>query len=69
MTLGVAPGSGGKDMAAFVDGGTAPAETLPLSGHSRLVQRLRRRYAAELALLAQGVPTLQGMAAAYERVA
>jgi [glutamine synthetase] adenylyltransferase / [glutamine synthetase]-adenylyl-L-tyrosine phosphorylase len=66
MTLGVAPGSGGKDSAAFVDGGTAPAETLPLSGHSRFAQRLRRRYAAELALLAEGVPTLQGIAAAYE---
>lgn len=66
MTLGVAPGSGGKDLAAFVDGGTASAETLPLSGHSRFVQRLRRRYAAELALLAEGVPTLHGMATAYE---
>jgi glutamate-ammonia-ligase adenylyltransferase len=66
MTLGVAPGSGGKDLAALVDGGTASAETLPLSGHSRFVQRLRRRYAADLALLAEGVPTLHGMATAYE---
>ena len=29
----------------------------PLSGHSRLVQRLRRRYADQLALLADGPPT------------
>lgn len=66
MTLGAAPGSGGNDIAACVDGETAAAQTLPLSGHSRFVQRLRRRYAAELELLAGGAPTLSSIATAYE---
>ncbi|SCK61967.1 glutamate-ammonia-ligase adenylyltransferase [Variovorax sp. HW608] len=38
----------------------------PVSGHSRFVQRLRRRYAAELSLLPPGAPVLAHMAAAYE---
>ncbi|WP_431274789.1 bifunctional [glutamate--ammonia ligase]-adenylyl-L-tyrosine phosphorylase/[glutamate--ammonia-ligase] adenylyltransferase [Variovorax ureilyticus] len=38
----------------------------PISGHSRFVQRLRRRYAAELPLLPPGAPVLAHMAAAYE---
>ncbi len=33
-----------------------------LAGHSRLVQRLRRRYVEELPLLASGAPTRAGMA-------
>jgi glutamate-ammonia-ligase adenylyltransferase len=37
----------------------------PLSSHSRFAQRLRRRYAAELALLPPGVPDTAMMAAAY----
>ncbi|MCG2594781.1 bifunctional [glutamate--ammonia ligase]-adenylyl-L-tyrosine phosphorylase/[glutamate--ammonia-ligase] adenylyltransferase [Ramlibacter sp. XY19] len=37
-----------------------------LSSHSRFAQRLRRRYAGELALLAPGAPTRESMAAAYE---
>ncbi len=38
----------------------------PLSAHSRFAQRLRRRYAGELALLPAGVPARAGMAEAYE---
>ncbi|MEJ8812001.1 bifunctional [glutamate--ammonia ligase]-adenylyl-L-tyrosine phosphorylase/[glutamate--ammonia-ligase] adenylyltransferase [Variovorax ureilyticus] len=43
-----------------------PSLPSPLSGHSRFVQRLRRRYAAELPLLPPGAPVLSHMAAAYE---
>jgi len=43
-----------------------PAFPSPVSGHSRFVQRLRRRYAAELSLLPPGAPVLAHMAAAYE---
>jgi [glutamine synthetase] adenylyltransferase / [glutamine synthetase]-adenylyl-L-tyrosine phosphorylase len=45
------------------DDGSLPLVTL--SQHSRLAQRLRRRYAAELALLPAGPPRAAGMAAAY----
>jgi glutamate-ammonia-ligase adenylyltransferase len=38
----------------------------PLSGHSRFVQRLRRRYAAELPLLPAGAPTHESLLRAYE---
>ncbi|SEB11942.1 bifunctional [glutamate--ammonia ligase]-adenylyl-L-tyrosine phosphorylase/[glutamate--ammonia-ligase] adenylyltransferase [Variovorax sp. YR216] len=43
-----------------------PSLPSPISGHSRFVQRLRRRYAAELPLLPPGAPVLAHMAAAYE---
>ncbi len=71
MTLGAAPGSGIHDTADTVNGGAAPADDgaggqIPLSGHSRFAQRLRRRYEAELALLAPGAPTADSIAAAYE---
>lgn len=71
MTLGAAPGSGGNHIAAPGDGGGPGQEetgggTDPLSGHSRFVQRLRRRYAAELPLLAPGAPDASSIAAAYE---
>ena len=57
MTLGGRSGSTAtapsvSDNGAFA--GAAGAE--PLSGFSRFAQRLRRRYGAELALLAAGVP-------------
>lgn len=39
-----------------------------LSVHSRFAQRLRRRYAGELTLLAPGVPRWETMAAAYEEL-
>ena len=41
-------------------------EKVPLSSHSRFAQRLRRRYAGELALLAPGTPTREAMVAAYD---
>jgi glutamate-ammonia-ligase adenylyltransferase len=57
MTGSPGPGSGAADAAAVA---------LPsLSGHSRFVQRLRRRYAAELALLAPGAPRLAEISQAY----
>ncbi|MBO9648031.1 MAG: bifunctional [glutamate--ammonia ligase]-adenylyl-L-tyrosine phosphorylase/[glutamate--ammonia-ligase] adenylyltransferase [Variovorax sp.] len=43
-----------------------PSFPSPMSGHSRFVQRLRRRYAGELSLLPPGEPVLAHMAAAYE---
>ncbi len=43
----------------------APEDALP-SSHSRFVQRLRRRYQAELPLLPPGSPTRETMAAACE---
>ncbi|MBC5782818.1 bifunctional [glutamate--ammonia ligase]-adenylyl-L-tyrosine phosphorylase/[glutamate--ammonia-ligase] adenylyltransferase [Ramlibacter sp. USB13] len=71
MTLGAAPGSAGKDTPAPNNGG-APhpgdtgAEDLPSAGHSRFVQRLRRRYAGELSLLPPGAPGSAELAGAYE---
>ncbi|RYY48433.1 MAG: glutamine-synthetase adenylyltransferase, partial [Comamonadaceae bacterium] len=38
----------------------------PLSAHSRFVQRLRRRYAAELSLLPPGAPLRSHMTSAFE---
>ena len=38
----------------------------PLSSHSRFVQRLRRRYAAELNLLPKGTPTRATMQITFE---
>src|SRR5688572_4128500 len=38
----------------------------PLSSHSRFAQRLRRRYAGQLALLAPGTPIREAMGAAYD---
>ena len=40
----------------------------PLSAHSRFVQRLRRRYAGELALLPEGEPLRPQMRQAYEQL-
>jgi glutamate-ammonia-ligase adenylyltransferase len=70
MTLGAALGSGPIAPAAAGQGSTAaaggPACVPPLSAYSRFAQRLRRRYAGELALLAPGTPDPESMAAAYE---
>ncbi|GAB3665829.1 bifunctional [glutamate--ammonia ligase]-adenylyl-L-tyrosine phosphorylase/[glutamate--ammonia-ligase] adenylyltransferase [Ramlibacter alkalitolerans] len=68
MTLGDAPGSGSDDNApqrgaTADDSGIAPD---PLSGQSRFVQRLRRRYAGELELLPTGAPAHATMAIAYQ---
>ncbi len=44
----------------------SPASALPASGYSRFVQRIRRRYANQLALLPAGEPVRATMQAAYE---
>jgi glutamate-ammonia-ligase adenylyltransferase len=71
MTLGAALGSGANDIAAPVNGDSAATDDtvagqIPLSGHSRFVQRLRRRYAGELPLLPAGTPGRASMQAAYD---
>jgi glutamate-ammonia-ligase adenylyltransferase len=71
MTLGAALGSGINDTAVCSNGAAgSPEDTgaaqAPLSGHSRFVQRLRRRYESELPLLAPGAPGRDTMAAAYQ---
>ncbi|MDB5753044.1 MAG: glutamate-ammonia-ligase adenylyltransferase (Glutamine-synthetase adenylyltransferase)-like protein, partial [Ramlibacter sp.] len=70
MTFGAAPGSG-SEAACFVNGASdraddTPAPADPISSYSRFAQRLRRRYADELALLPPGAPTTAAIAAAYE---
>ena len=43
-----------------------PAQPLTASGYSRFVQRIRRRYADELALLPPGAPGRAGMQITYD---
>ena len=70
MTLGAGPGFRMDDAAP--DNGASPGADdtdggqIPLSGHSRFIQRLRRRYPEELALLPSGVPTPATLASTYE---
>ncbi|MDB5947193.1 MAG: glutamate-ammonia-ligase adenylyltransferase (Glutamine-synthetase adenylyltransferase)-like protein [Ramlibacter sp.] len=69
MTLGGPSGSAEavshvSDNRAFADASHTPG-ALPLSGYSRFAQRLRRRYVAELPLLAPGVPDRARMAQTY----
>ncbi|MBI5279933.1 MAG: bifunctional [glutamate--ammonia ligase]-adenylyl-L-tyrosine phosphorylase/[glutamate--ammonia-ligase] adenylyltransferase [Burkholderiales bacterium] len=59
------PAQPGNGEATAPDDGALPLVTL-LSQHSRLAQRLRRRYAAELATLAPGTPAARTMIAAYQ---
>jgi glutamate-ammonia-ligase adenylyltransferase len=71
MTVGDLAGSGTDVAAGLNNAGETLREDagdgqIPLSGHSRFIQRLRRRYAGELALLPAGVPTHQSMGVAYE---
>ncbi|MBI2769307.1 MAG: bifunctional [glutamate--ammonia ligase]-adenylyl-L-tyrosine phosphorylase/[glutamate--ammonia-ligase] adenylyltransferase [Burkholderiales bacterium] len=54
-----------SDNGAFSAPGDAARAAGALSAHSRLAQRLRRRYAAELSLLPPGAPVLATMQAAY----
>ncbi|MDB5870785.1 MAG: glutamate-ammonia-ligase adenylyltransferase (Glutamine-synthetase adenylyltransferase)-like protein [Ramlibacter sp.] len=70
MTPGARLGSMQKDVvppdsAAFPMVVERVAANGPLSSHSRFAQRLRRRYAAELALLAPGNPSRASMDTAY----
>ncbi|RZI77761.1 MAG: bifunctional [glutamate--ammonia ligase]-adenylyl-L-tyrosine phosphorylase/[glutamate--ammonia-ligase] adenylyltransferase [Variovorax sp.] len=48
------------------DSDAIAAPAAPLSSHSRFVQRLRRRYAAELALLPPGAPLRAHMTNAFD---
>src|SRR4051812_33463743 len=72
MTLGARLGSAQPSAApmenaaaaSLVDGEGAA----PLSSHSRFAQRLRRRYASELALLPTGPLNRTSMDAAYGRL-
>jgi glutamate-ammonia-ligase adenylyltransferase len=70
MTLGAALGSGADGASSVNDGALAPedaaAEQIPLSAHSRFVQRLRRRYAEDLPLLPAGEPGPAVLRSTYE---
>ncbi|AEG94823.1 bifunctional [glutamate--ammonia ligase]-adenylyl-L-tyrosine phosphorylase/[glutamate--ammonia-ligase] adenylyltransferase [Ramlibacter tataouinensis] len=68
MTAGAAPRSPGGPEAVAGDGLSAPSAPDPASGQSRFAQRLRRRYAGEMALLPPGEPTPDSMALAFERL-
>lgn len=64
MTASTQPGSTGAD--AEIQRSMPPSDSPPLSAYSRFVQRLRRRYAAELPLLPPGEPLRAHMAEAYQ---
>lgn len=66
MTPGARSGSVATAAAASHNGAPTSPEDTPPSAHSRLAQRLRRRYAAELSLLPAGTPRRDAMLAAYE---
>jgi glutamate-ammonia-ligase adenylyltransferase len=70
MTLGTSLGSTQGGAASSDNGSGASQEDnagghIPLSGQSRFVQRLRRRYEAELPLLPPGAPTRETIAGAF----
>ncbi len=60
MTASLQPGS------ARIHATSTPEPVTPLSAHSRFVQRLRRRYAGDLAMLPPGAPLRPQMAVAYD---
>lgn len=62
MTVSLQTGSGADRHASAAEA----APTALLSSHSRFVQRLRRRYAGELALLPPGAPLRAHMTTAYQ---
>jgi glutamate-ammonia-ligase adenylyltransferase len=68
MTASIQTGSLGADNSVnqLPSTPSAAPEAAPLSSYSRFVQRLRRRYATELPLLAPGAPRREAMATAYE---
>ncbi len=62
MTPGDLEGSGPQPAATAMTRLSQPSPQAPAgAAHSRLVQRLRRRYEGELALLPAGAPTLESM--------
>lgn len=70
MTLGAGPGFQMDEAAPDNGAGPGADDTdggqIPLSGYSRFIQRLRRRYSEELALLPPGVPTPATLASTCE---
>ena len=54
------------DPMTLLDLPPAPSQRAPLAPHSRMVQRLRRRYAAELTLLPPGPPVPQTLQQALD---
>lgn len=70
MTLGAGPGSTARQALVSGNGVAARTEdavpTFDLAAQSRFCQRLRRRYAGELALLPPGVPGPASLGAACE---
>src|SRR5437763_104021 len=51
-----------------VERGSVSMRDIPLASHSRFVQRVRRRYASELALLPEGLPDRSTLIALVERL-
>jgi glutamate-ammonia-ligase adenylyltransferase len=68
MTPGDSSGSPAASADPADNGLSAMPVDRPLSSHSRFAQRLRRRYAGELSLLAPGVPDWDSMAAAWRQL-
>jgi glutamate-ammonia-ligase adenylyltransferase len=69
MTPGTGAGVTGAQAPVSHNGADGtPVDSVAPSAHSRLAQRLRRRYAQELHLLAPGVPVLRSMTGAYARL-
>ncbi len=58
---------GSRSLRAAADSAVASAP-IACAGHSRFVQRIRRRYAAEIALLAPGLPTRERIDALIEQL-
>ena len=54
--------------AVTAQGGSAPVREIPRAAHSRFVQRVRRRYGDELALVADGLPDRTTIGALIERL-
>lgn len=65
MTASQKPGAAGVDVTAL-EPSPASLSATRLSGYSRFVQRVRRRYAGDLALLPPGAPLRDGMAQAFD---
>jgi glutamate-ammonia-ligase adenylyltransferase len=67
MTPSLQTGSDPADAIAHRPPASATPQT-PLSAYSRFIQRLRRRYGAELSLLPAGEPLRPAMVEAYEKL-
>ena len=67
-TIGSAPGHPPDSVAAGAPRLASPELGSALAGHSRFVQRVRRRYGAELPLLAPGLPQRDSIEALVEQL-